>query len=363
MGDHAPHIPISAQESKLNVLIVCNRFVREHYLSPRDIERLERIAEWHWIETNGAHGFQPNDQPEHIAALRQALPTADAVIVCHGAPRIDATLMACAPRLRFLGELEGDRFGYRLDVEAAWQRGIRTIDTTNGSSYPVAEWALALILIALRNAGEQFRHMTAPETYRRPDDDFGYLHGELFGKTVGLIGCGHIGRRLLSFLAPFHCRILVYDPYQPRELADALGFTQTSLERVFIHSDAVVCLAPLTPRTRRMIGQHELDLLRPGSVFVNVSRGAIVDSAALLARLERDDIVAALDVFDPEPIPADHPIKRLHNVFLTPHIAGVTLASRTRFFSLMVDELERFTHGDETLFDLLPRTLANRQGV
>jgi phosphoglycerate dehydrogenase-like enzyme len=112
-----------------------------------------------------------------------------------------------------------------------------------------------------------------------------------------------------------------------------------------------------------MIGQHELDLLRPGSVFVNVSRGAIVDSAALLARLERDDIVAALDVFDPEPIPADHPIKRLHNVFLTPHIAGVTLASRTRFFSLMVDELERFTHGDETLFDLLPRTLANRQGV
>ena len=127
-------------------------------------------------------------------------------------------------------------------------------------------------------------------------------------------------------------------------------------------SDAVVCLAPLTPATRRMIGRRELDLLRPGAVLVNVSRGAIVDPEALIARLRRGDVVAGLDVFDPEPIPADSPIKDLPNVFLSPHIAGVTAASRARFFALMVDELERFFHGHETLFDLTPRSLANRRG-
>ena len=78
-------------------------------------------------------------------------------MVCHGAPRIDAEILARAPRLKFIGELEGDRFAARIDLDAAWQREIRTVDTTNGSSYPVAEWALALTLIALRNAGKSLR--------------------------------------------------------------------------------------------------------------------------------------------------------------------------------------------------------------
>src|SRR5207248_2859894 len=114
--------------------------------------------------------------------------------------------------------------------------------------------------------------------------------------------------------------------------------------------------------TRGMLGQRELDLLRPGSVFVNVSRGPIVDSAALIERLRRGDIVAGLDVFDPEPIPADSPIKCLPNVFLSPHIAGAA-SGRDTFIKLMVDELERFFAGHETLYDLSPRSLANRIGA
>jgi phosphoglycerate dehydrogenase-like enzyme len=112
-----------------------------------------------------------------------------------------------------------------------------------------------------------------------------------------------------------------------------------------------------------MIGARELDLLRPGSVFVNVSRGKVVDSAALVARLRRGDICAGLDVFDPEPVPAGHPIKTLPNVFLTPHIASLQQRRTGRFFSLMVDELERHFAGHETLFDLTPKTLADREGA
>jgi phosphoglycerate dehydrogenase-like enzyme len=343
------------------VLVVCNQAVRDEYLASEDLERLSRIADWQWLGSQAGRGGTP-EQAESGAALIQAAGTADALIVCHGAPRITGAVLDAAPRLRFLGELEGDRFAERMDVRAAWQRGITTVDTTNGSSYPVAEWALALILISLRNAGEQFRHMIAAEAYRRPPTDFGYLHGELYGKRVGLIGCGHIGRRLISFLKPFACAIRVADPYLSKDLPDALGFVLTSLDRVLTESDVVVCLAPLTPRTRRMLGKRELGLLPPGAVFVNVSRGAIVDPDALIERLQRGDIVAGLDVFDPEPVPEDSAIKALPNVFLTPHIAGVTAASRTRFFALMVDELHRFFAGDEPFYAIRPETLSNRMG-
>jgi phosphoglycerate dehydrogenase-like enzyme len=116
-----------------------------------------------------------------------------------------------------------------------------------------------------------------------------------------------------------------------------------------------------------MIGAQELDWLQPNAAFVNVSRGPIVDSAALIERLKRGDGVrAALDVFDPEPIPADGPlaeIRRLPNVFLTPHIAGSNGESRPRFFELMVDELDRFVHGHHPRYVLNDRTLANRRGL
>jgi len=131
---------------------------------------------------------------------------------------------------------------------------------------------------------------------------------------------------------------------------------------VLTMSDVVVCLAPITPATRGMLGAREFGLLRDGATFVNVSRGAIVQSDALIEALRDGRIVAALDVFDPEPIPDDSPIREMRNVFLTPHTASATMATRSRNFKIMVDELERFFAGHETRYDLLPRTIANRTG-
>lgn len=346
------------------VLLVCNQDVRERYVTQPDLDRLLRFADFDWLETSvaGFNWVSVSDDPEATARVAAHVGGVEALLVCHGSPRISAAVMDAGPKLRFIGELTGDRFAARIDVEAAAARGIRVVDTTNGSSYPVAEWALAMMLIALRNAGEHFRHLVGPDTYVRPKDDLGYLRGELTGKKVGLVGCGVIGRRLLELLAPFRCDVRVCDPYIPKEIADVFGFLLTSLDYVLSESDVVVCLAPLTPRTRRMIGKHELDLIRPGAALVNVSRGAIIDPDALVERLQRGDMTGAFDVFDPEPVPAGHPIRQLPNVFLSPHIAGVSAANAPRFFKLMVDELDRFFHGHETLYDLSPRTLANRRG-
>ena len=119
--------------------------------------------------------------------------------------------------------------------------------------------------------------------------------------------------------------------------------------------DVVICLAPLTTQTRGMIAAGQVSAMRPGTVFVNVSRGLVVQTSALVERLVRGDIIACLDVFDPEPIPVDHVVRTLPNVFLTPHIAGVTAACEPRFFDYMVDEVLRALEGYRPRHELIPR--------
>ncbi|HEY1294340.1 MAG TPA: NAD(P)-dependent oxidoreductase [Chloroflexota bacterium] len=355
--------------SRPRVLVCCNATVRREYVTGEGLERLERFADWEWLQSEGASsrpgvwGGASEDPVEREHLRARVADDFDALIVCHGAPYVDAAVLERAPRLKLIGELEGDRFANRIDVDAAAARGMHVVDTTHGSSLPVAEWALALMMIGLRNAGAQFRRLIGGEEFRRSYDDPGYRLGELTGRSVGLIGLGHVGRRLVELLQPFRCPLLVYDPYVPREVALALHVELAPLERVMAEPDVVVCTAPLTPRTRGMLGAAELERLKTDAVFVNVSRGAIVDSEALIARARRGDIRVSLDVFDPEPIPAGSPIRDLPNVFLSPHIAGVTAACRPRFFSFMVDELERLLADHHTLFDLTPRVLANRRGL
>ncbi|MEZ4869939.1 MAG: hydroxyacid dehydrogenase [Caldilineaceae bacterium] len=346
-----------------NVLFAFGQQVWDGFMDPAELPRLESFADWHWLpcEGGGRTYFRAQEDPATSAAVRDVIAGYDALVLCHGAPWIDGTILDAAPNLRLIGELEGDRFAGRIDLEAAWARGIRTVDVTNGSSYPVAEWALGLILLSMRNAGAHFRRIIAGETARDPVLR-AQMPGRLTGKRVGFIGCGHMGRLLLKLLRPFNVEVWVYDPYLPRELAEALGFTQTALDNVLSQCNVVVCLAPLTPRTRGMIGERELSLIPAGTVFINVSRGAVVQSDALIARLKQGDIIAGLDVFDPEPIPPDSEIIHLPNVFLSPHVGAHTGDPYRPFLALMVDELQRFFQGHETHFDLTPRSQANRTG-
>jgi phosphoglycerate dehydrogenase-like enzyme len=361
---------LTVADRRPRVLLVTTSDVYERMLRPSDVERLRQFADLDWLECNVPFDrtvwTEVPDDPEATALVAARVGDVDGLIVCHGSPRISGTILDAAKSLRIIGELEGDRFAARIDVEAANARGVRVVDTTNGSSYGVAEWALGMMLNASRSSGELFRELIAggwPERRgNRPPDPGAFERFELTGKRVGLIGLGIIGRRLVQLLQPFHCTIRAHDPYVPKEVADVLGVGLTNLDAIMSESDVIVCVAPLTPATRRMVGARELDLIRSGSALVNVSRGPIFDPEATIERLRRGDISGAFDVWDPEPIPADSPIRQLPNVFLTPHAASQTKDGRGRFFSLMVDELDRFFHGHETLYDLTSRTLANRFG-
>jgi phosphoglycerate dehydrogenase-like enzyme len=340
--------------------LACNEDTRARNIDDADLVRLAPVADFSFHAFSVASdlsGPAPRDAAAEaeLAAFAAGL---DVLVVCHGAPYVSAEVLAAAPSLTMLGELDGDRFGYRLDVAAAQRQGVVVVDTTHGSSWPTAEWALGLALIGLRNAGADFRRMIAhePTLPHAERSGPGYDGAELSGKRVGMVGFGHLARDLVSLLRPFGVEIRACDPFAPRELAEAYGIDFGPLESV-LGCDVVFVLVPLTPGTERLLGASELELLRPGGVLVNVSRGAVIDSAALLARLERGDVIACLDVFDPEPVPLDSPILDLANVFLTPHIAGYTEESRRRFFTLMVDECLRHFAGLEPWARLTPENV------
>ncbi len=350
-----------SEAAKPRVGIIITAAGRKRYFFPEDVARLEQVADVVWLEPDGPDRIfgAPADDPELAARTKEFVVDLDALVVSYGSVRITDDIMAATPKLRMIGDTHGDRFAARVDVAAAKRRGIIVSDTTNGSSDPVAEWALALAMIGLRNAGALFRRLIDGELLW-PDrtvflEDPGYLRGELTGKTVGLIAVGNVGRRLLELLAPFQVKVLAADPGAPDVLANIYDLELTGLDDVLSRSDVVISLVPLTTATTGLIGAREIGLLKPGAVFVNVSRGPVVDTEALIARLETGDIIACLDVVEPEPLAVDSPLRRLPNVFLSPHIAGVTDAAEPRFFRYMVDEVARVLAGSRPRFRLVPR--------
>ena len=322
------------------------------YATDRDWKRLEEAAEVVRVS-------QERDEGGLIADLAGC-----AGLMTQGGrlPPLTKTLFRACPELRIVG-VRGDRYGTGVDLAAAHEQGIRVIDTDNISSAPpVAEWDLAMMLICLRNAGAVYRQMMAgTETWAVAGNEE-FVHGELIGKRVGLVGCGHVGQRLIELLAPFRVDLLVSDPYLDDEAAEGLAIRRGSLDEVLDHAQILVVQVPHTPKTEGLIGAAELERLGDGRILVNCSRGKVIDQQALVVRLQAGRLIAGLDVFDPEPLPADSVLRRLPNVFCTPHIAWYAPHVFHRYFGSLVDEFIRFFSGDELRYELTQRMVDIRHG-
>ncbi len=349
-----------------NVGLVCNKEVYENYIDQKDLEKIKQICKFQWREFNEISSWEesPNSSMKVINSLKKFTENLDAIIICHGSPKITKEIIKSSRNLTFIGELEGDRFSRRINSEYAIEKNINVIDTSHGSSYPVSEWALGLILVGLRSAGYHFRKLIENKHWEPNNEKEDFLHQneELTGKKIGLIGFGYIAKKLCEYLEPFKTKISVYDPYISKNILKKLNYSQVELNNIFSNNDVIVCLAPLTPATKNMINKNHFNLLRDGAVFINVSRGKIVNSDDLINALKTKKITACLDVFDPEPIPVNSEIRNLHNVFLSPHIAGTTKKSRTRFFEEMVSEIYRHFSGEKTLHNITSSTIKNRRG-
>ncbi|MET7680447.1 hydroxyacid dehydrogenase [Streptomyces sp. NPDC005423] len=269
-----------------------------------------------------------------------ALAEADVLITGWGSPRLGTETLAAMPRLRTVLHAAGS---VRSLVGAAlWNHGVTVSSAVTANAVPVAEYTLAMILLAGKDAfalRERFRrshaHPSAAET--APVGNV--------GRRVGVIGASRVGRRLLELLRPFDFEVLLYDPYvNPAEAAE-LGVRLLPLEELLRLSDIVSLHAPDIPETRHLLDRARLGLIRDGGVLINTSRGALVDHSALTDDLLSGRLQAILDVTEPEPLPADSPLYTLPNVFLTPHVAGSLGNELERLGRVVVDELERVAAG------------------
>ena len=169
--------------------------------------------------------------------------------------------------------------------------------------------------------------------------------------TVGLIGYGHIGTRVVRLLKPFGCRILVSDPYVGLDPADAaVGVEQVDLDTLLHRSDVVSLHARVTAETTGLIGEREFGLMKDGVYFINTARGPLVDYDALYRALTSGKVRGAmLETFAIEPPPAGWPLLALDNVTLTPHIAGASLTTARRAAAMVAEEIRRFIRGEPFL--------------
>jgi phosphoglycerate dehydrogenase-like enzyme len=216
------------------------------------------------------------------------------------------------------------RFGVGLDtvdVAACTRAGVAVTITPDGARHAVATAALTLTLAV------QQRLLAKTNLVRtgRWQDRIKYMGRGLTGRTVGTLGLGGAAQELFALLRPFATYNVATDPFRTEDEARAAGVELVDLETLAARSDVLVVLAPLTPSTQRCIDATVLGLMQPHSVLVNVSRGPLVDTDALVAALKSGQLAGAgLDVMDPEPLPLGHPLLNLENVVLTPHALAWT---------------------------------------
>ncbi len=161
-----------------------------------------------------------------------------------------------------------------------------------------------------------------------------------------MIGAGYTGRRFINLLKALEAEVWVYDPYLTEPVASEMGVRKVSLPDLMRDCPVVSIQAPSTKETYHMIGRQQLALLQDGAILVNTARSALVDESALLVELQSGRIHAALDVFDKEPLPPDSPFRKLPNVLLTPHIAGITPQASLRQGQTIAEEVRRFFAGE-----------------
>jgi D-3-phosphoglycerate dehydrogenase len=248
-----------------------------------------------------------------------------------GLERIDDAILDRVPELTVISKYGVGLDG--LDIDAIARRGIKLGWTGGVNRRSVAELTMAFAIALLHRVPETWTALRAG-TWQR------CIGRQLTGRTVGIIGCGFVGKDLVSLLAPFHCRVLAHDIRDYADFYRANGVTPVSLDRLLAEADIVTLHVPLDRSTRGMIGAAELSKMRRGAMLINAARGGLVDEEALAAALESGHLAgAACDVFNVEP--DAHPTLLAQPTFLaTPHIGGSTEEAQLAMGRAAIDGLQ-----------------------
>ena len=277
------------------------------------------------------------------AAIVQFVGDAE-ILVTHLAP-LSGPILDALPDLRLVAVSRGGPVN--IDMAAARARGIAVVNTPGRNASAVAEFTIGAILAETRKIRDG--HEALRRGHWRGDLYRADLMGrELCELTVGVVGYGAVGSRVVTLLRAFGATVLVADPYVQITAADrAAGVRHIGLDALLTAADVVTLHARVTPETTGFIDADAFGSMRPGSLFVNTARGPLVDYAALHAALETGHLGAAvLDTFAVEPVPADWPLLGLPNVTLSPHIAGASMRTVTYAAEQAAEEVRRYAAGE-----------------
>ena len=261
----------------------------------------------------------------------------DALVANRERTRFTRALFEQLPELRIIAQT-GNHV-YHIDMEAAEERGIIVAKATGGGCAGAAELAIGMMIALMRQIPTVDRRMRQGE-WPTP------MTRVLRGKTLGIVGLGYVGRHLAKIANAFGMRVLAWGPRLTQAVAVPLGAESVSLDELMSAADIVSVHATLSAESRGLLDARRLGRMKPTALLVNTARGPIVEEAALVAALSENRIAGAgLDVFDEEPLPPGHPLTKLSNVVLTPHLGWPTDEMYEKFADAAADALLAYLEG------------------
>ena len=315
------------------------------FFNKENIQLAEELGDVIWNE----NGRQMT--PDEVAV---AIGDCENYVTLWGSPRLDESILEKAPNLKILTHLGGTVVPFVSD--AMWERGIKVISGNDYFAESVAEGTLAYMLSALRDIPKYSYELKVEKKWKpSPWYTAGFM-----GKKIGIISYGAIAKKLVRLLSQFKVSIMVYDIKPlPQSDVELYGLEQTSLERIFEECDIISLHTPLFDATRHMIGKELLSRIKEGALFVNTSRGAVVDQKALEEELASGRFRAVLDVYEKEPPEPDCPLFDLPNVMMIAHMAGPTIDLRSYITKELLLESAGYVERGEPLAHEITRQVAS----
>jgi phosphoglycerate dehydrogenase-like enzyme len=306
---------MNTEKERLKIALLVNKYNYERTFHPDDLDFLKTFASL----------LNEGEAPDTIdeSFMKEALRDADVCITCWGTPAVTKAVLDGAPALKLIAHAAGTPKAIVSD--SVWDRGIRVFTAAPVIAIDVAETALGAI-IYMQKRMSQFDAIVRSGIWARDkskvDDQKPYMKRINYRLKIGIIGASHVGKNLIRLLKPFGAKIMLFDPCVSSFAASQMGVEKASLEELVSQCDVVTLHAPNLPQTYHMVDQNMLARMKDGALFVNTSRGPVVDEKALIEELKSGRLYAYLDVFDNEPLPEASPLYNLENVLLSPHISG-----------------------------------------
>lgn len=306
----------------------------DSFIYKNTVERMRKMGNVVLNESN-AH-FTHEELCEKIKGM-------DVVITGWGSPCIDADVLQYADSLKYVAHTGGSVANYVC--EEVYKKGITVISGNEMYAESVAEGVIAYILSSLRMIPRFSHRLSYDKVWESQDLGRNYAKG-LLDRTVGIVSYGTISKYIIPMLQPFHVKIKLYSrKTMPQEFLEKYNVEQVSLEEVFSTSDIITMQTAKNPQTIGMINKKHLSLIKDGALFVNTSRGPIVDEDDLIAEIEKDRIYVMLDVYNKEPLPQDSPLLGREKVLLMPHMAGPTIDRRDAITNALLTDIENHMAG------------------